>query len=878
MIHSLRTLLLFLLLLAAGRSWATHNQAGEILVCHVGGLTYSVTIVTHTNPASPADRPEFVLEWGDGDIDTIPRQSANVITVAGIQVQRNVYVAEHTYWGPGIYTLQYIDPNRVAGVVNIPGSVNVPMCVQSQIIVIPNGNDCLPQFLNPPLQNACLGVCWEHNPGAYDVDGDSLSYELRPCLGYDTSEPPDGYGDPIEGYLFPDQVQPGANNQYSIDPVTGTITWCSPQEQGIYNIAFAVIEWRNGVQIGWVGRDMQVIVGACDDEPPVVAEVLDTCVLAGTTLIQGVQASDPDFGQTLTLTAFGGPFQVNSSPATFSSSPQANNVFGTFNWNTNCSHVRQQPYQVNFRASDNYNPQLQDYESMFITVVAPAPENPTATPNGSIMELAWDASPCSNAIGYKIYRRQGLYNFDPDACETGVPGYTGYGLIGQTTGLNNTSYNDLGLSFGITYCYMVVACFADSAQSYASVEFCNFLERDVPIMTHVSVVSTDESTGVDSVIWSNAFDLDTIQWPGPYLFKLYAGDGYTTANTLIHTTGTSDFLQHSDTAFEHVNLDTRNTAHVYRVELYGASGDALIGSSNTASSVFLVPEPNDEQITLNMTHSTPWINTQYEVYRETAPDVWTLIGTTTTDVYVDTALVNGTEYCYKAKSIGAYNDPSIVSPLINWSQEVCASPVDLTPPCPPTLALDNDCETPLNTLTWNNPNESCANDTWQYHIWFSDSLGGPLQVIATLTGAEVTEFLHTDGLSVAGCYAVSAIDSVGNESALSNTECGDNCPIYTLPNVFTPNNDQQNDRFIPFPYRGVKEIDLQVFNRWGQLVFNSTDPAILWPGTLKDGTEPVPDGVYFYTCTVNLIRLSGVEVKLLNGYVHIMRGSSGSFN
>ena len=195
--------------------------------------------------------------------------------------------------------------------------------------------------------------------------------------------------------------------------------------------------------------------------------------------------------------------------------------------------------------------------------------------------------------------------------------------------------------------------------------------------------------------------------------------------------------------------------------------------------------------------------------------------------------------------------------------------------CPPSTF---GCETPLNTLTWNNPNESCANDTWQYHIWFSDSLGVPLQVIATLTGAEVTEFLHTDGLSVAGCYAVSAIDSVGNESVLSNTECGDNCPIYTLPNVFTPNNDLQNDRFIPFPYRGVKEIDLQVFNRWGQLVFKSTDPAILWPGTLKDSNEPVPDGVYFYTCTVNLIRLSGVEVKQLNGYVHILRGSNGTFN
>jgi len=153
-----------------------------------------------------------------------------------------------------------------------------------------------------------------------------------------------------------------------------------------------------------------------------------------------------------------------------------------------------------------------------------------------------------------------------------------------------------------------------------------------------------------------------------------------------------------------------------------------------------------------------------------------------------------------------------------------------------------------------------------------------LQPIALLTGAELTTFLHTDGQSVAGCYAITAIDTVGNESLLSDTVCGDNCPVYTLPNVFTPNNDQRNDRFIPFPYRGVKEIDLQVFNRWGQLVYETNDPDILWPGTLKDTNEPVPDGVYFYVCRAELKRLSGIEPLLLKGYVHILRNSSPQLN
>ena len=52
---------------------------------------------------------------------------------------------------------------------------------------------------------------------------------------------------------------------------------------------------------------------------------------------------------------------------------------------------------------------------------------------------------------------------------------------------------------------------------------------------------------------------------------------------------------------------------------------------------------------------------------------------------MDTGLVNGEEYCYYVKSTGAYSDPAIVSPLMNWSQEVCGIPVDRTPPCPPTV-------------------------------------------------------------------------------------------------------------------------------------------------------------------------------------------------
>ncbi len=51
---------------------------------------------------------------------------------------------------------------------------------------------------------------------------------------------------------------------------------------------------------------------------------------------------------------------------------------------------------------------LTDLESVQITVVAPAPQNPTASPIGNSIQLGWDQSICQQAIGYKIYRRNGF--------------------------------------------------------------------------------------------------------------------------------------------------------------------------------------------------------------------------------------------------------------------------------------------------------------------------------------------------------------------------------------------------------------------------------------------------------------------------------------
>jgi len=64
-----------------------------------------------------------------------------------------------------------------------------------------------------------------------------------------------------------------------------------------------------------------------------------------------------------------------------------------------------------------------------------------------------------------------------------------------------------------------------------------------------------------------------------------------------------------------------------------------------------------------------------------------------------------------------------------------------------------------------------------------------------------------------------------------------------VPNVFTPNGDGKNDEF-RVAYRSLKEFHCWVYNRWGKLVYEWTDPAKGWDGTING--RPAAEGAYYY--------------------------------
>src|SRR5690606_7889216 len=119
--------------------------------------------------------------------------------------------------------------------------------------------------------------------------------------------------------------------------------------------------------------------------------------------------------------------------------------------------------------------------------------------------------------------------------------------------------------------------------------------------------------------------------------------------------------------------------------------------------------------------------------------------------YRDTGLVNGATYCYKIKSIGGYTSDGIVNPIENWSQEACGVPIDLTPPCAPTLSISGDCDLEETYLNWTNPNNLCADDVTRYKLYFAPFQGDSLEYLATFDSDLDTFYVHKDRGSIAGC-------------------------------------------------------------------------------------------------------------------------------
>ncbi len=621
---------------------ATHQRAAEITYTWLGGNAYEFTLTCYTYSPSPAglQRDSLLVKWGDGMEENIPRV---VLQNLGDDYTLNVYKAIHNYSSSGTYTISMEDANRNYGVVNVPNSVSVPMYIETELVINPFlGYNNSVQLLNAPVDKGCVGKLYLHNPSAYDPDGDSLSYKLVTCKGMD--------GMDIPGYNFPQ-----ASHSFEIDAVTGELRWDSPLLQGEYNVAFMVEEWRHGVKIGSVIRDMQILILACDNDLPQIQCEDEFCVVAGEQLNFTISASDPNPYNNVTLTATGAPFEVAVSPAILNPETATGpHPELEFIWNTVYGHVRNTPYQVVAHAKDDGTPvSLTNVKTVTINVVAPKVQNLTAAVYGHDATLSWLPYPCPNATALLVYRKAGCDGYIPDACETGIR--EGYQLIATLNDVLTTSYTDANLPQGIEYEYRIVAKFPDGAHSIVSDAACVTLKNDSPLMTHVSNDSIDLVSGQVVTRWVKPKEIDD-QYVAPFSFTL----------TRILDGETSVVYEGADSSFLDSNVDLAEaTTLLYKVQMRDAN-QQVMGESAMASAVMLSANGTNNEAHLSWTESVPWMVDSTLVFKE-VNGVFIRIASTNSWNYTDSDVESDATYRYYVCTYGHYTVVGIMRPLVNYS-------------------------------------------------------------------------------------------------------------------------------------------------------------------------------------------------------------------
>ncbi|MEM6644478.1 MAG: gliding motility-associated C-terminal domain-containing protein [Bacteroidota bacterium] len=952
------SVIVFLLTLST-KIHATHIRAGEITAVQINGLEYSFTFTGYRDSG-----PNTVLfgnglfDFGDGVTFGGPNGEAIpwvLVEDLGNDVEKWQFTLRHEYTAAAPFLVSYTEDFRNAEIQNISGSVSTPFHVETLVIVDQLISNSTPFFTVPPIDQGVVGAVFEHDPGAFDPDGDSLVFYF--------TTPKQGSAQDVGGYqvlnaaTFYDDFENGNSVQdgrptLTLDPQEGILVWDAPGGANIpdmqcreWNVAFVVEEWRTiegrAFRLGFVTRDMQIIVCDFENEPPELELPPDTCVIAGKTITALVTGTDPD-GDQVRLEAFGGPFEVVPSasfspdPAVFQDIPASLE----FTWNTACGVVRENAYEVQFKATDAPNipnigpvPGLSNFETWRIKVVGPPPEGLSVnSAPGRQMHLSWDPYSCPQADSMQIWRRVGSFELDP-SCEPGIPEAAGYELI-KTQEITDTTFIDnnggLGLSSGAKYCYRLVASFPEptGGLSVPSAEACDSLIIDAPVITKVDINTTDESDGEIFVEWTSPLDRDA--GFAPYTYEVLRKQGMDSEGTFIQVRAPSN-----DTTFTDTGLNTFDFSYSYKIILYDNTNQP-IDSSAQASSVRLVPNAKIGAIELSWRANVPWSNTdpvfnQHLIFRDNVDpnNLESLVLIDSVDVtengflYLDdgsfnnTSLLDDSTYCYFVTTRGFYDNDRLPRPLLNRSQITCAQPADSIPPCTPldlSFSSDNNfrCETQFNCgeenqelenrLTWqSNIAPECDDDIAFFRIYTAKSREeSEFVLLGTTDGNAVTEFVHDSDIfnaglplnSLAFCYYITAVDRSGNESQISDIVCNENCPQYLLPNVFTPNDDEINDTFVPLQANGqcprfVETVIFKVFSRTGVELFtydseerSSTDEgsvsqragiSIGWNGKDNNGRS-LTAGVYYYSAEVTFITLNPEDRRqVIKGWVQILK-------
>ncbi len=250
---------------------------------------------------------------------------------------------------------------RNAAITTISNPGSNTFYVYASLNNVASTNNSSPVFSNKPVPFACLGqqLCFNH--GAVDVDGDSLVYSLVNPKQTATSN---------VAYIAPYNAINPLNSSPALQFNTATGDICfTPQQLQVTVMAVLVKEYRNGVLIGSVVRDIQVTVLNCNNSLPSLTGIngtndFDVTVCANDPLCFNVFSNDPDAGQQLSV------FYNNAIPAATFNASGTPHPTGTFCWTPTQADISNNPYCFTLRVGDDACPYIGSQTYSYCITVA----------------------------------------------------------------------------------------------------------------------------------------------------------------------------------------------------------------------------------------------------------------------------------------------------------------------------------------------------------------------------------------------------------------------------------------------------------------------------------------------------------------------------
>jgi hypothetical protein len=421
---------------------ASHMMGGQITVEHVSGMDYRVVYTAYRDmtgiPIAQVASISFV-DSVSGTSFIVPIHYDSLVTVLVPGVEEYVYDSIVTFPNAGTWYISYEECCRNAAILNMSSPASESHHFYS--IVLIDSTNSTPVFLNPPIVMAQENVPFYYNPLPFDFDGDSIAWSLDVPLSSN--------GVPVAGYVLPssDSLVP-----FNMDPLTGEITFL-PNLLGHFQVSVRVKEYRNGIQIGEITRDMQLIVVQSLNVPAVLMISSNSAPFNGKTYTIAPNAAfsmtvsifDQD-NQGLTLAGRGEAFSLASNPAMLSVVNGASSATATVSWSPNSTQARTAPYVIGLRVSENFGNMV--FQSDVSVSLRVGVEVTGINENSNDAQLSVSPNPAADQFNIQFVSKS---NSDVTVDVMTIDGKSAAQFVNTeiAAGLNVIQVNNLHLSKGI---------------------------------------------------------------------------------------------------------------------------------------------------------------------------------------------------------------------------------------------------------------------------------------------------------------------------------------------------------------------------------------------------------------------------------------------